>query len=433
MRKSIRDAILAEAKAAQAINEKVIAEERDFTDVEKDTITEHLAKAKSLEERAKTEADFAGQFKSLTAGIGLEPDEERPAGINPQDTPERAAKRLKASSRFVQSEQYKALLSSTPNGRFAEKTRVNMSPVEIPGGMKDLFYSGDRNNSAGFLVEDDRRGLLAPFYERPLSVRALFASGSTNSDTIDYVRMTSVTNGAAVVPEARSADPVGGAVTSVLAGVKPQSTFEFERDSTTVKTIAHWIPITKRALSDAAQIQTMIDSFLRYGLEEAFEDELLTGSGTGEHFLGLYNTPGIQTQSAPGTGEDNFDVLKKARTKVQIGGRANPTGYVMNPLDWQDIELMRDANGNFYGSGPFSNTGSTLWGLPVITSEAVTPGTAWVADWGWGVIYDREQASVQATDSHADFFVRNLVAILAEFRAAMAILRPAAFVKVTLG
>lgn len=433
MRKSLRDAILAEVKAAQVINEKVIAEDREHTDVEKDAIAEHLAKAKTYEDRGKTEDDFAGQFKDLSAGIGLPADDERSVGINPQDRPEKAAKRLKASQRFTDSEGYKALLTRAPGGRFNEKSRIQTDPVNLPGGMKDLFYSGDREASAGFLVESDKRGMLAPFYERPLSVRQLFQAGSTNSDTIEYVRWASVTNNAAVVPEARTAAPIGGAVTSVQGGLKPQSTFEFERDSTTVKTIAHWIPITKRALSDAAQIRTMIDGFLRYGLEEAFEDELLTGTGTGEHFLGLYNTPGIQTQSAPGAGEDNFDVLKKARTKVQIGGRAVPTAYVMNPLDWQDIELMRDDNGRFYGQGPFSLTGSNIWGLPVVTSEAVQPGTAWVADWNYGVIYDREQASVQATDSHADFFVRNLVAILAEFRAAMAILRPAAFVKITLG
>jgi len=434
MRKSIRELILAEVKAAQVINEKVIAEDREHTDVEKDTITEHLAKATALEQRAKTEAEFGQQFKALSAGIGLAADDERPAGINPQDTPNAVAKRMSASARFTGSEQYKALLGSTPNGRFGEKARVNMSPVDLPGGMKDLFYSGDHEASAGFLVPRDDRGLQATNYERPLSVRSLFSSGSTGSDTIDYVRMASVTNNAAVVPEARSTEPIDGTtVTAAIGGLKPQSTFDFERDSTTVKTIAHWIPITKRALSDAKQIQTMIDSFLRYGLEEALEDELLTGDGTGEHFLGLYNTPGIQTQAAPGAGEDNFDVLLKARTKVEIGGRATPTAYVMNPLDFQDIELMRDGNNNFYGNGPFSLTSPGVWGLPVVKSEAVQPGTAWVAAWNWAVIYDREQASVTATDSHADFFVRNLVAILAEMRAAVCNLKPAAFVKITLG
>ena len=37
-----------------------------------------------------------------------------------------------------------------------------------------------------------------------------------------------------------------------------------------------------------------------------------------------------------------------------------------------------------------------------------------------------------ATDSHSDFFVKNLIAILAEMRAAFGVIRPAAFVTIDL-
>jgi HK97 family phage major capsid protein len=428
MRPSIRSAILAESNAAKAFIDVAEREERDLTDVERDNIDKHMKSAADLLANAEKEKAFRAQMTDLSAGLGL--------GEEPEKVAERRGEKGRKGAeslgaRFAGSQEYKSLLSSAPDSRFSEKTRVH-SQIMGAGGMKDLFYSGERDVSAGWLVETDHRGMQTPFYERPLSVRSLFSSGSTTSDTIDYVRLVSVENGAQVVPEARTIDPVGvNGATIVTAGVKPQSTFDFDRDSTTVKTIAHWIPITKRALSDAAQIKTMIDSFLRYGLEEALEDELLTGNGTGEHFLGLYNTPGVQTQGATGA-QDNLDITRMARTKVRIGGRATPTAYVMNPLDWQKVELLRNDNGDFYGGGPFQLTTPRLWGLPVIESEAVQPGTAWCAAWNYGVIYDREQASVQATDSHADFFVRNLVAILCEMRAAFAVLRPSAFVKITL-
>ncbi|MET1006573.1 MAG: phage major capsid protein [Propionibacteriaceae bacterium] len=436
MDKRTRDAILAEAKAADAIMQTIEREEREMSDVEKETIDGHLGKAKKIEDDFKTRKAFREQFTDLTGGLGIDADpldNERKASLHGGQGSNRAAGGMSVGTRWVESGEYKALLGGVPGGRFGEKTRVQSSPMSIPGGMKDLFFSGDRTQSAGVLVENDSRGMQAPFFERPLSVRQLFTAGSTTSDTIDYVRWASVTNNAAVVPEARTIDPVGvNGATVVTAGVKPMSTFSFDRDQTTVKTIAHWIPITKRALSDASQMRTYIDSFLRYGLEEEFEDQLLAGTGSGENFLGLYNQPGIQLQAGPGAGQDNLDVLKMARTKVQIGGRATPTAYVMNPIDWQGIELMRNDNGDFYGQGPFSLTAPRVWGLPIIESEAVAPGTAWVADWRWGTIYDREQASVTATDSHADFFIRNMVAILAEMRAAFAILRPPAFCKITL-
>lgn len=431
MRKSIRDAILAETNAAKGILETVEREERNLTDVEREKIDGHMSKAEDLQAGSVREDAFRKQMTDLSGGLGLGDDDD----TGPIPPPKPAGKDRKGGitvgQLFTQSAEFQSLLKSVPNGTFGEKYRVHSQPMHV-GSMKTLLTSGDHNASGGVTIETDNRGLLSPFYERPLTIRGLFANGSTTSDTIDYVRMINTVNNAATVPEATTTAPIDGTiVTPVKGGLKPESGFEFDRDSTTVKTIAHWMPITKRALSDVAQIRTMIDTFLRYGLEEEFEDQLLTGSGTGENFLGLANTPGIQTQTA-GAGQDAFDVTRLARTKVRIGGRATPTAYVMNPMDVQNIDLMRNANEEFYGSGPFQMSSMRLWGLPVVESEAVPPKTAWCAAWNWGVVYDREQATVTATDSHADFFVRNLVAILAEMRAAFAVLRPAAFVKITL-
>jgi HK97 family phage major capsid protein len=435
MRKSYRDAILAEANAAKAIVETAERESRELSDVERTDIETRLGKAAELRKTGEAEEAFRKQMTDLSDGLGLAEPDPNTAPPAAKDRTDLHTGRKSIGERVITHDAWKSLLNAVPNGNFSEKMRVQSAPMAF-GGMKDLFYSGDREASAGFLVQNDNRGMLDPFYERPLSIRQLFASGNTTSDTIEYVRLVTTDNNASVVPEARSTatigDGTGGTTTAVLGGLKPESTFGFERDQTSVRTIAHWIPVTKRALSDAAQIRTMIDSFLRYGLEEALEDELLTGNGTGEHLLGLNNTPGIQTQAAPSGGATNLDVLRIARRKVQIGGRANPTGYVLNPIDWEKVELMKLTDGSYVGAGPFALTAPRLWGLPVIQSEAVPAGTAWCAAWNWGVVYDREQATVQATDSHADFFVRNLTAILAELRAGFAILRPPAFVKITL-
>ncbi len=431
MRKNIRAAILAEAGAAQAILEKSIAEQRDLTDVERDTIEAHLSKATDIEKQYKAEEEIKAKMAALTANLGPDPDPApAPAGDVRRVDERQAAKSI--GDRFVNSPEFKALMSAAPNGLYGEKARVQSAPMPVDG-VKALFFSGDRTQSAGVLMQNDYRGLLDPFYQRPLVFRQLVSSGSTTSDTIEYVREVATTNNAATVPEARSAAVIDGTtVTNAIGGLKPQSTFAFARDSTTIKTIAHWIPATKRSLSDVGMIRSMIDNFLRYGLEEELEDQMINGSGSGENFLGLANTPGVLTQAAPGAGQDNMDILRIARRKVQIAGRARPTAYLMNPVDWESIELTRNANGDFYAGGPFSMASPHIWGLPIVESEAVPVGTSWVAAWNFAVLFDREQASVQATDAHADFFVRNLVAILAEMRAGFAVMRPPAFCKISL-
>ena len=431
MKNTCRLAIEAELKSARdiAADAEKDTTRTTLTDDEMGRIEGHLQKAAELSKSAEREDHLAKQLSDITGSVtpantidgpGTDPFAGLP-DINHAPRPKHGASG--AGDAFVKSPEYKAMLASAPpGGRFSEKTRIQSQPFATKA-----LITGLDDASAGALVTPQRLGMLDPFYERPLTIRSLFTPGTTASDTIEYVRMLSVDNNAAPVAEATSSGVIGEGtpvVTAAAGGLKPESGMVFEPDTTNVKTIAHWIPATKRSLADAAQIKTLIDTFLQYGLEEAFEDQLMTGNGVGENFLGLNATSGIQTQAAPAGAQDVYDVTRMARRKVRIGGRAVPTAYAMNPIDWETVELKRDLEGRFYGAGPFAMTTPSLWGLPVVESEAVPVGTAWCADWRMGIIWDREQASIQITDSHLDFFVRNLVAILCEMPRSRCSARP---------
>lgn len=331
--------------------------------------------------------------------------------------------------KFVSAPEFKSWLSTVaPNGQVPESAKGIHSPA-LAFGMKDLV-TGASDTSAGALVPSDWRGLLDGLgqFQRPLTIRNLITVGQTGSDQVEYARVTGFTNNAGTVAEATSALPIGvgeGTTTAAAGGRKPESGLALAKVTANVKTLAHWIPATKRALSDAAQIRTLIDQFLRYGLDEELEDQILTGDGEDENFDGILETSGIQEA---GFDTDILVTARKARTLVRTEGRAVPTAYVLNPADNERFDLMRDENGVFYFGGPAGMGVQTLWGLPRVESEAVPEGTGIVADWRQAVLWDREQAAIQVSDSHADFFVRNLVAMLAEMRAAFGVLRPKAFV-----
>jgi HK97 family phage major capsid protein len=141
------------------------------------------------------------------------------------------------------------------------------------------------------------------------------------------------------------------------------------------------------------------------------------------------NTSGTQTQAYT---TDLLTTLRQARTKVRVTGRSTPTGYVMHPNDWEDLDLLQDNEARYYFGGPSILGTPRLWGLPVVESEGMTEGYAICADWRRAVLLDREQVQVLTSDSHGDFFIRNLIAILAELRAAFFVLRPSAFVEIDL-
>lgn len=411
--------------------------DRDLTDAERAQVTEAFEKAKTAKKAltdAKADDQTKAAIRELGDGIGLAEN-----GETSQERGEKAAGsglivpdgRKSIGEHFVESQAYKALLASAPNGQFGEKMRVQSQPV----GYKALITGAD-DTSAGGLIPSDRRGLLNDLgeFQRPLALRNLVTPGTTTSDQVEYARIASTTNAAATVPEATTTAEIGSgtpAVTAADAGLKPESGLTTVRVTTPVRTIAHWLPATKRALSDAAQVRTLVDNFLEYGLEEELDDQMISGDGTGENFTGLANVSGVQTQAADAGGL--LHTTRKAKTKVRLIGRAVANGYVFNPNDLERIDLLQDNEARFYFGGPSGvGTAGALWGLPVVESEAVPAGTAYCGDWRKAILWDREQASVTVTDSHADFFVRNLVAILAEMRAAFGVIQPSAFVRITL-
>jgi len=439
--KALADEFRAHLAKAQEIAEAAEKDgDRDFTPDEQAQVKQYVEKAQEVKKRldaAKADGAIRSAIADLGDGVGLADDDEdadgrrKAAAKSGLWTPGKGAKSL--GKHFTESPQFKALLDQQGPGGFAKAQRVRTDPV----GYKALVTSGGEN-SADVLVNPDQRGLLVgqELFYRPLTLRSLVTNGTTTSDQIEYARITGWTNNAAPVPEATSA---AAGATVVAGGYKPESGFSTARVTTPVRTIAHWMPITKRALSDAAQVRTIIDNFLSQGLEEELEDQMIAGDGTGENFEGLNSVSGTQSQTAVAdpagrpAGFGNLLAIRRAKTKVRLVGRSVANGVAIHPNDLETLDEVATSTDQFYFGGPSgSNNTNPLWGMSVIESEAVPEGSAWVGDWRKAILWDREQASIVATDTHADFFVRNLVAILAEMRAAFGVIQPSAFVKVAL-
>lgn len=334
---------------------------------------------------------------------------------------------------FVQSEAYGEFV-----GKYAKNGIIPNATKGIQSGTFNAdvkaLVTGASATSAGAAVRND---LYAPVTdligERELSVYDLVTKGSTTSDTVEYVRVTAKTNSAAPTAEATSSGNSAVYNTPDAAqGYKPESAMTLEVVSATVKTIAHWIPITKRAAADAPQVRTLIDNFLRYGLDEELEDQMLTGAGTGENFQGINGTTGVQTVGSAGT---DIDAVVDAINAIRTTGRRRPNALVINPADWYSTGFLtaKDSQNRYLVADPGSSIDAlqSLWGLRVVVTEAQTANTALVGDFRQAILWEREGVNVMVSDQHSDFFTRNLLAILAERRAAFGVLDPQAFCTIT--
>ena len=334
---------------------------------------------------------------------------------------------------FVTSREYREMknngMFNSPLNRvqFAIQLKDGTSLIEwqryLAQEQKSLMYS-DASVGGGFVVNDHRPGYV-DIRQRELSVMDLIPRVSTDSDTVEYVKEDTFTNAAAFTAEASA--------TTGTSGVKPESTLAYSVATSAVKTLAHWIPVTNRMLSDAPAIRGIINGRLLLGLDLTLETQIVSGNGSGENLTGILSSG----MGLVDIGTDTIlDVCYKARTKVRVNGKGRPSAYLFHPNDWQAIRLSREnaATGTLgnYLMGPPSQVGATtLWGIPVIESEALTENTALVGDFAQGcTLFDREQSAVRV-GTIEDQFVRNMQTILAELRVAFVCWRPAMFTKLT--
>jgi HK97 family phage major capsid protein len=97
--------------------------------------------------------------------------------------------------------------------------------------------------------------------------------------------------------------------------------------------------------------------------------------------------------------------------------------------------IAKDSTGAYIsGAGPFSSTQAvpTLWGRRVATTPQIALGTALVGCFQTASqLFRHGNPRIDASNSHQDFFTKNLVAIRCEERLALAVYRASAFGTVT--
>jgi HK97 family phage major capsid protein len=303
-----------------------------------------------------------------------------------------------------------------PNGHIASKTKIHSPSIEVK-----TLISGSSDTSAGAFIRSAFDSDVS-LPTRMLTIRDIITIAETGSDLVEYVEQTSRTNNAASRPEPTL-------ITKPLPG---EAAFAWAKRQAAVKNIATWVPATRQALADAPQMRSIINTELVRMVEEELEDQIIAGDGVGSNLLGLLNTSGITTQAYDATGKPLLTTTRKARTKAKTVGRANPNAYVLNPYDWEAIDLLTDGEDRYLFGGPSILGNPRLWGLPVIESEAVPQGTGITGDLRQAKLWDRQQAQILLSDSHEGFFLEGLIAILCELRAAFGVKRPAAVVSIAL-
>jgi HK97 family phage major capsid protein len=209
-----------------------------------------------------------------------------------------------------------------------------------------------------------------------------------------------------------------------------ESTFAFTEQTSSVRKITDSVPVTDEQLEDVAQAQSYLNGRIVFGLRQRLDTQILVGNGSAPNLRGLKNVVGIQTQAR---GADPIpDAFFKAMRKIRVTGRAMPTHHVMHPEDWEDVRLLRTADGVYIWGNPSEAGPERMWGLPVIQQDADSAGTGYVGSFlpAWVSLFERRGVDVQIGYTGSQF-VEGKRTIRGDMRLAFVVFRPAAFATVT--
>jgi HK97 family phage major capsid protein len=299
-----------------------------------------------------------------------------------------------AGQRFIDSPELKA---------FAEG-RSSSAKVEVKALTSDAA-------SVGRLIQPTRVGEIMRPQLRPDHVRDLLNIGRTGSNSIEFPRETLFTNNAAPVAE---------------GALKSESNLTFDVATAPIRTLAHWVPITKQARDDLPMIQSYVDGRLTEGLYLKEDAQLLYGDGTGQNLLGLIPQATAYNRATTGT---RIDIIRRARTQVRLA-EYQADGVILNPVDWEEIELAKGTDGHYLWVNVTTGGEQRLWRMPIIETTAINEGDFLVGAFGMAAqIWLREDVTVEISEHDRDNFIRNMLTLRAEERLGLTVYRPQSFVR----
>lgn len=277
--------------------------------------------------------------------------------------------------------------------------------------LKSLF-----STSTGWDPEDLRTGRVEMFPTRPAPhVLDSFPQTTTTMSTVKYMEETTFTNPAAETAE---------------GGQYPEATLALTERSSEVRKIPVFLPVTDEQFEDEPRARNYVENRLPFMLRQRVDVQLLGGNGTAPNLRGLENVSGIQSQAL---GADPIpDALYKCMRAIREDGFAEPSHVFIRPSKWEQVQLLRTADGVYIWGHPSMPGPRTIWGVPVVETTAVTATKAALGDFtNFSEVAVRRGIDVQVSNSHGSFFIEGKLAIRADVRLAVVFYRPKAFGVVT--
>lgn len=284
-------------------------------------------------------------------------------------------------------------------------------------GRMSIEVKNTVTNAIANTFSERRPGIVEGAF-RVFTIEDLLTTIPTSANAIDWIRENVFTNAAAETAE---------------GAAKPQSSITFAPGTMPVSTIAHWIKITRQLAMDNAALAAYINRRMIYGVNLRTENQIVAGNGTAPNLSGFTNAGNFTAHgytaaslTALGLANNGFDLIGKMMGDAALADYP-ADAVLLNTADWWTLRLAKDSQGRYLLGEPAANVPPTLFGQPVVASNAMPTGKVWVGSLSQAAtLHNREGVRVDMSESDENNFQLNLITIRAERRAALTVEKPAA-------
>lgn len=388
------------------IDEAATTDNRSYTEAEDARITELRSELDTIDKRITANLEMEERSSEIEGGI-----EGMLGAMLDRDSGEVLDTRS-IGQRFAQADGLTEFGAAGARGQFA----VQMDGLDIRA-VTDVTTG---STSGGAFVNNQRLGRVgADFPDRKVYVTDLIPHIPVSTGSVEYVQ-----------DQSPLADMANKAVEVTEGSAKPQAGPTLAVITEAMATIAAWVNITRQTAADVPQIQGYLDNRLRYSLKRRLDAQVIAGNGTSPNISGFTDRSGINTY-APGSAEDRYISIRHA-IRLMEDDEVVPEIIVLNPADAEIFDLTNGEDDGLHAvpnvAGPSART---AWGLTQVRSTAITAGTAVLVDPMCVALLDRMAPTAYMTDSHASNFTANILTLLLELRAGLAVFEPVGICSVT--
>ena len=280
----------------------------------------------------------------------------------------------------------------------------------------DMSISG---NTTGDVAEIQRIAGIKADALRADHIRSLIPQGTTDAQTISYVKEANAENGAAVVAEG-----------TTLA----QSDIDLVESTVKLEKIGTYMRITEELINDVPALTSFLSARVPERILAAEDNQILNGSGTSPNLDGLF-TDG--TAFAAGDfalaveSANEYDVLIAGLNQLHLANyKANV--ILLNPTDLHKIVLLKSTANEYLKNQIYQGLQPSIAGVPIVTNTAVTAGKFLTMDSNRATqFWIRQNLAVEFSREDSTNFRDGFVTVRATERVATTNYEPAAIVQGT--